>query len=99
MTTPRAAGAEEALSARCTPERTALRRPGDDSTLPTDDRNAGKTLRITELRICQIPERVVVFSMSTQRCSTVMRSLNGARCSLSAPGALRGRLEHARDRT
>ena len=53
--------------------------------LPTVEPKAGRTLRITELRICHIPDRVVVLAESTVRRSTVTRSLKGARCRRRAP--------------
>jgi hypothetical protein len=86
-TTPRAARSRVARSARCTPDSITLRRPGAAKTLPTVEPKAGNTLRITELRTCQIPERLTDAVSSSVRRSTVIWSVKGEICSRSAPGA------------
>ena len=63
ITTPRAARSSVARSARCMPDTTAPRKPGAASTLPTVEPNAGSTLRITDLRICQMPERLMLADL------------------------------------
>src|SRR5471030_2002613 len=69
----------------------AARRPSiqrrTQSSLPTVEPNAGRTLRITELRICHSPERLTEADSSSVRRSTVILSVKGEICSRNAPGA------------
>ena len=58
-----------------------------ESAMRADEPKAGNTLRMTELRICQIPERLSEADSSRVRRSTVIRSLKGEMCRRSAPGA------------